>query len=54
MNVQPVFDLKLGLLNVRSRISKAIIAYEMLTDQEFYAPCFTGTWTKPNECIKGR
>ncbi len=43
--------LKLGLLDFRSLIPKAVIVNEMITDNSFEELCLTETWLKPNYYI---
>jgi hypothetical protein len=42
-------DLKIGLLNVRSLTSKAIIVNELITDHDLDVIGLTETWLKPDE-----
>ncbi len=41
--------LKLGLLNIRSLTSKAVIVNEMITYNSFDVLCLTETWLKTND-----
>ncbi len=48
INEQKQF-LKLGLLNIRSLIPKAVIVNEIITDNSFDVLCLTETWLKTND-----
>ncbi len=50
INEQKLF-LKLGVLNIRSLIPKAVIVNEMITDNSFNVLRLTETWFKPNYYI---
>uniref|UniRef100_A0AAR2KDM3 Endonuclease/exonuclease/phosphatase domain-containing protein n=1 Tax=Pygocentrus nattereri TaxID=42514 RepID=A0AAR2KDM3_PYGNA len=44
-------DLKLGLLNIRSLNSKAVVVNEIISDHKFDFFCLTETWVRPDEYL---
>ena len=45
-----ISHLKIGLLNVRSLTSKAVIVNELITDHNLDVIGLTETWLKPEKC----
>ncbi len=43
--------IKLGLLNIRSLLTKVLFVNHMITDHKLDVLCLTETWLKPDEYI---